>query len=116
VKRKFRLTSTIDFKRVRRKGKSFAHPLVVLIVLPNETGSSRFGISAGRSVGNAIRRNRSKRQIREIIRLLIPQILKGWDMVVLARKPIVSASFQDIETAIHQLFQQAKLFQEQHDQ
>jgi len=112
VKRKFRLTSTTDFKRVRRKGKSFAHPLVVVIVLPNDTGSSRFGISAGRSVGNAVLRNRSKRQIREVIRLLIPQIQVGWDIVILARKPMVNASFREIEAAIHQLFHQAKLFQE----
>ena len=32
MQRKFRLTRSEDFKRVRRSGKSYAHPLVVLIV------------------------------------------------------------------------------------
>lgn len=112
MKRIFRLTSNADFKRVRRKGKSFAHPLVVLIALPNDLSSTRFGISAGRSAGNAVQRNRTKRQIREIIRPLIPKIETGWDIVILARKPISNASYREIETAIQQLFNQAKLRQE----
>jgi len=81
MKRKFRLTRSTDFKRVRRFGKSYAHPLVVLISQPNELNISRFGISAGRSVGNAVHRNRAKRQIRESLRPLLPSIKSGWDVV-----------------------------------
>jgi len=112
VKPKFRLTSNTDFKRVRRYGKSYAHPLVVLVTLPNDMGTSRFGISAGRSVGIAVQRNQAKRQIREIIRPLIPQISAGWDIVFMARKPLAKASFREIENAVQQLLQKANLRQE----
>jgi ribonuclease P protein component len=112
VKRKFRLTSANDFKRVRRLGKSYAHPLIVLIVAPNDLEKTRSGVSAGRSVGNATLRNRAKRQIREIIRPLIDQVQTGWDIVFLARKPIANAEFQEIEAGILLLLQQAKLIQE----
>jgi ribonuclease P protein component len=40
VQRKFRLTRSEDFKRVRRSGKSYAHPLVVLIVQTHDKRSS----------------------------------------------------------------------------
>jgi ribonuclease P protein component len=40
VQRKFRLTRSEDFKRVRRSGKSYAHPLVVLIVQAHDKRST----------------------------------------------------------------------------
>lgn len=99
----------MDFKRVRRSGKSHAHPLVVLVYLPNALHKSRFGISAGRYVGNAVCRNRAKRQIRESIRPLISTISPGWDIVLIARSDITKATFNQIESAIHSLLERADL-------
>jgi len=109
VKRKFRLTSAVDFKRVRRDGKSFAHPLVVLIAHPNQLNLSRFGVSAGRSVGNAVQRNRTKRQIREIIRPLISEIPSGWDIIFLARSSASRADFLEIKAATIGMLVKARL-------
>jgi ribonuclease P protein component len=105
------LTSNTDFERVRRFGKSYAHPFIVLVVLPNEMDQSRFGISAGRSIGNAVQRNRAKRILREAIRPLIPGIAPGWDLVILARKPMAKASFDEIGTALTSLLTQAQLLE-----
>jgi len=107
VKRNFRLTSATDFKRVRRSGKSYAHPFVVLISAPNTLGTSRFGISAGRSVGNAVYRNKAKRQLREIIRPLIAAVPSGWDIVILARRPLSEAAYSDLDAAVQQLLSKA---------
>ena len=107
MRRKFRLRSSIDFKRVRRLGKSYAHPLVVLIKHPNQEENSRFGVAAGRSVGNAVHRNRAKRRIREILRHRITSISNGWDLIFLARKPIHGASYQELQTAIDHLIARA---------
>ncbi|MBU0512432.1 MAG: ribonuclease P protein component [Chloroflexi bacterium] len=112
MKRKFRLTRSTDFKRVRRFGKSYAHPLIVLISQPNELHTPRFGVAAGRSVGNAVRRNRAKRQIRETIRPLIPTIQSGWDIILLARKPIAAATYSEIEAAIYSLLRRASLLKD----
>jgi ribonuclease P protein component len=112
VKRRFRLTSTTDFERVRRFGKSYAHPFIVLVALPNELDHSRIGVAAGRSLGNAVQRNRAKRILRESIRPLIPGIPPGWDMVILARKPLIDARFDDIGQALTGLLTQARLLEE----
>jgi ribonuclease P protein component len=115
-----RLTRSADFKRVRDKGKSYSHPLVVLIVLPKDAdSSSRFGISAGWSVGNAVKRNRAKRLLRSALltlqhsSLLIP-ILNGWDIVFLARRPILSMKCQKVQEAILILFAKAHLLDVEH--
>jgi ribonuclease P protein component len=112
VKRRFRLTRSTDFQRVRRLGKSFAHPLVVLIVLPNETSGLRCGIAASRAIGNAVKRNRAKRQIRAALNPLLEHIQPGWDMIILARRPIVGATTEQIREAIAGLLLRSRLLQE----
>ena len=54
VQRTFRLTRSQDFKRVRQSGKSYAHPLIVLIAQANDEMKVRVGVAAGRTVGTAV--------------------------------------------------------------
>jgi ribonuclease P protein component len=115
LQRKFRLTSSNDFKRVRRMGKSYAHPLVVLITYRNELEKSRFAVSAGRSVGNAVQRNRAKRLLREAVRPLISNIPSGWDVLLLARHPLTEVKCFEAKEAIQQLFWRAGLLKYIHD-
>ncbi len=110
VKRKFRLTRSTDFKRVRRFGKSYAHPLVVLVALPNELEKTRLAVSAGRSIGGAVERNRAKRLLREAIRPNLYSIAHGWDCLFLARRPILSAPYPVITSAVTTLLHQAHLW------
>lgn len=103
MNRKYRLTSAIDFKRVRRNGKSYAHPLVIVIVNPNDLSISRFGVAAGRSVGGAVQRNRAKRLLREAIRRNLPVISAGWDVILIARAALVAADGDAIQDAFTEL-------------
>lgn len=109
MKGKYRLTRAIDFKRVRRSGKSYAHPLVVILVARGESENSRVGIITSRSIGNAVKRNRIKRQLREVIRILIPSFQKNVDIVIIAREPVLNARFCEITTTITQLLERAEL-------
>ncbi|UCF28219.1 MAG: ribonuclease P protein component [Chloroflexota bacterium] len=105
------MTSSTDFERVRRLGKSYAHPFIVLIALPNELDKSRFAVAAGRSIGKAVQRNKAKRILRETLRSLIPTIESGWDIVLLARKPISNAGYQQVQAALSTLLSQANLLE-----
>jgi ribonuclease P protein component len=111
VKRNFRLTKSTDYKRVRQYGKSHAHPLLVLVALPVEQSTTQLAVSAGRSVGNAVQRNRAKRLIREALRLHLPAIAPGWHVLLIARRPIVEAAFSEVQAALLQLLHRAKLLQ-----
>lgn len=96
---------------MRRFGKSYAHPFIVLIALPNEMDSSRFAIAAGRSAGKAVQRNKAKRILRETLRPLIPSIASGWDIVLLARKPTPNAGHTEIQAALTNLLSRANLLE-----
>ena len=111
MNRRFRLTKSTNFKRVRRYGKSHAHPLIVLIALPNQDEVTRFGVAAGRSVGNAVQRNHAKRLLRHATQQVLPIVKPGWDIVLIARRTIAQATFQQIVTALADLLGRAKLLQ-----
>jgi ribonuclease P protein component len=115
VQRSFRLTRSEDFKRVRRDGKSYAHPLVVLIVQSNSQPHVRVGVAAGKSVGTAVYRNRTKRLLREAMRSLLPDIASNLDLVLIARPALASATLNDVRRALLNLLQRAKILIPKHE-
>ncbi|NJC98949.1 MAG: ribonuclease P protein component [Anaerolineales bacterium] len=118
MQRRFRLTRSEDFKRVRRSGKSYAHPLVVLIALKSEKSDQprvRVGVAAGRTVGTAVTRNRTKRLLREAMRTLILDIASGFDLILIARPGLASASLEETRQAVLQLLQRAKILNPVHE-
>ena len=95
--------------RVRRRGKSYAHPLVVLIAAPNDLDQVRIGISASHAVGNAVQRNRAKRRIRACVETLLPDLNSGWDIVILARVMSREAPYEDLLNSLRLLMQKANI-------
>jgi ribonuclease P protein component len=112
VNRNFRLTQSTDIKRVRRSGRSYAHPLAVLVVLQDDGEKTRIGVTAGKAIGKAVQRNRAKRLLREALRPLLPRLEPGWKAIIIARNPILAADFSDIQNCIRQLFMRANLLVE----
>ena len=78
-------------------------PLTVY-ALPNELGHPRLGMSVGRKVGTAVRRNRIRRLIRESFRLLQHDLPRGrgYDLVVVVRphEPLILAEYQKMLMAM----------------
>lgn len=107
--RRYRLRQQADFQRVRREGRSWAHPLAILWACRNDLDYSRFGFSVGRAVGGAVVRNRAKRRLREAVRCDLERIAPGWDLVFVARAPIAEADFEAIALAVRELLGRAGL-------
>jgi ribonuclease P protein component len=102
-----RLTKRRDFAVVYRKGRAFAHPLVVLRLLPNQLPYSRYGFTVSKTVGKAVVRNRVRRRLREGIRTLAVQ--PGWDIVVIARQKAAAADFHTLRRVTADLLSRAEL-------
>lgn len=105
-----RLRRPADVQRVQQAGKSWRHPLVILLIQPNSLSVSRFAFVASRHVGKAVQRNRAKRLLREVVRAHLPDIQPGWDCVLIARPSLHQAAFGEVDTAVTQLLQRAKLW------
>jgi ribonuclease P protein component len=95
--------------RVRRLGKSFAHPLLVLYVLPGSQVYTRVGVAASHAVGGAVQRNRAKRRLRACMHAALPQVAPGWDLVLLARHATLDTPYPDLRAALNNLLTRANL-------
>lgn len=110
MQKRFRLSRSEDFKRVRRIGKSYAHPLVVLVAQASETSTQiRVGVAAGKTTGTAVHRNRAKRLLREAMRPMLASLVSGWDLVLIARPALVTATLADTRAALTNLLRRAQI-------
>jgi ribonuclease P protein component len=83
--RKHRLQHALEFEAVyAAKVRESRGPLTVF-ALPNDLGHPRLGLSVGRKVGVAPKRNRIKRLLREAFRLLQHDLPRGYDFVITVR-------------------------------
>ena len=110
MRRRYRLRYNSDFQRVRQHGRFYASPLMVLAFLRNELDHSRFGFVVSKRLGKAVQRNKIKRRIREAVRLRLPWIKSGFDVVFIARQPMRQASYQQIEQTLDTLLKKTGLW------
>ncbi len=88
MQRRNRLSRSRDFDAVYRSGRSTSTRFLVLYWFPREEEDGiepRLGLAVPKSVGNAVVRNRVKRQLRETWGELADQVRPGHDYVLVAR-------------------------------
>lgn len=76
-------------------------PLLVQAIV-NGLARCRLGIRTGRVVGNAARRNRVRRMLREAFRLMQHDLPRGYDLLVTVRPhpPLMLADYQRLLAAL----------------
>jgi ribonuclease P protein component len=87
-----------DFLRASRAPRVAMPGFVIQIRPRNDDGPMRVGFTCSKKVGNAVARNRAKRRLREIARLVLPQHgADGTDYVLIGRNEKTDArDFQDL--------------------
>lgn len=111
MQRRFRLTRSADFERLRADGRNFPHRLMLLSAADNALEHNRYGFVVSKRLGNAVVRNRIKRQLREVMRGLHPQITPCHDIVIVARLPLVGQPFPVFMRTVSDLLHNADLIQ-----
>lgn len=81
---------------------------LVLYFLANQTGD-RVAFCVGKSIGNAVERNRTKRRLREAFRALEPHISPGYILTWVARRKVKDLSYQELCRRMADLLRKAGL-------
>jgi len=113
MKQTISLNKNEQFLQVYKKGKRTYHKHFTLHYLPNRSGINRLGIKAGKKLAKAVRRNRVRRLIKESYRLLEPELVLGYDLIVVAKESCLSAdSLAETMVALRHLLKHARLIQQ----
>ena len=99
MKSRCTLKKNSDFRRLYAKGKSAVNPYMVLYCRRNRTGENRLGYTVSVKLGHAVRRNRIRRRLREVVRLNAERLSPGWDLVLVARSRAYDAPFPKLQGA-----------------
>ena len=78
-----RLRSTRDFREIYAARNSVRNRLLTVYYRPSPAGTSRLGLSVGRRLGGAVRRNRIKRLLREAAHRFAADLPEPVDLVVI---------------------------------
>ena len=98
-----KFTSTLkmnyEFHRLYQKGKSAATPFLVVYARKGKRPGNRVGFTVSTKLGKAVKRNRVRRRLREIVRLNGARLVPGYDMVIVARSRAVDCEYRRLEEA-----------------
>lgn len=92
-----RLQRRREFEAVYARGVRIPGRRFTMLLLPNDAGRCRLGLTFSRKVGNSVARNRARRRIREIFRRRRHLATLPVDIVVHARPGIGDASLLELQ-------------------
>ena len=98
-----RIKATDDFALTIKKGKAQRDQSYVVHFLKNELGYIRVGISVSSKLGNAVIRNRIKRQVKSMCDELIDYENQHTDIVIVVKQGFLNRSFDDNKMSLKQL-------------
>lgn len=98
-----------EFQKVIHSGKKMANHSFVLYVTDRKETEARIGITLSKKMGDAVVRNRIKRQVRMMCQDLID--FKNWpfDAVLIVRFGYLSNDFEHNKKSLEKLFSKATM-------
>ena len=106
MKVKYRVKTHEDFQEVIKEKKTVSNRIYVLYYKKNELNYSRVGISSSKKLGNAVTRNKIRRQIRMMAQQVI-NFENSIDYCIIVRKSYLEQTFEDNKKELSILIEKA---------
>ncbi|MCG3087372.1 ribonuclease P protein component [Sporosarcina cyprini] len=110
MRKRQRIKKNEEFQKVFKSGKSFANRQFVVYVLRKEEQTEfRIGLSVGKKIGNAVKRNQIKRYIRQAFLELKDELRNDADYVIIARHQAANLDFHETKKSLQHVLRIAKV-------
>lgn len=98
-----RIKDKREFVSVVRKGKTLKETPCVVHFIENQLSVCRVGLSVSKRNGNAVTRNRIKRQTRAMCDSLIDYSSHTFDVVIVIKPEFLNSTFEDNKKSLNSL-------------
>ena len=92
-----------EFSNIINQGEYIKNNYYNVYIRKNNFTISRFGIAVGKKLGNAVFRNKLKRQMRNILTNQKKEFKKGYDYIIIMKEKTKEASYQELEQKLQDL-------------
>lgn len=108
MKTELRIKSPLEFQEVINKRRFRNSNAFTIYYVPKRKDHSRFGITASKKMGNAVLRNKTRRQVRMMLQEIQLNDLK-FDAVILVRKKYFEQSYEDNRLDLEKVLKTVKI-------
>lgn len=104
------LKNSRDFTKIIKSNKPYKSEHFIIYI--DKTGEElyHFGISVSKKIGNAVVRNRIKRQIKSILDK--KDYKKGFNCIIIVRKSLLDLTFNEMAESLFEQIQKLKIEKE----
>ncbi len=98
--KKVRIKKDLEFLEVINRGEKKVGEKIILFILKKDNSYLKFGIRVNKSIKKAVKRNRIKRLLREILRKNKDKFLPGCRVVVVYKSSEVNVELKELQKEI----------------
>ena len=98
-----RIKDNREFVSTVRKGNVLKHSPFIIHFIKNDKNVCRIGLSVSKKLGNAVTRNRVKRQTRAMCDSLVNYTSHTFDVVIVIKEEFLNLSFDDNKSILNNL-------------
>lgn len=108
MKKSDRIKNSKEFDNLIKVGKKVKNDGFIISFSDKKTENIRFGIAVGTKIGNAVTRNKLKRQTREIIREIKNKFQNTQDYIIIVRKACLKLNYNEMKENLIELAEKVK--------
>lgn len=113
MKKVYRIKKNIEIDAIIRYRKSIGDKYFVLYYRSNDHNHMRMAISIGKKYGNAVQRNKIKRQLRMIVSQ--EKDIPSFDYIIVVKKEANGLKFDEMKSSIQRKINKIKKMEQQNE-
>ena len=108
MKKQYRVCKNYEFSAILKEKRFYACPSFVIYVRPREKEYARVGISVGKKLGNAVVRNKIKRQVRMMVDEIFA-FTEKFDTIIIVRPKYHEENYGNNKKGLERLKKKVKI-------
>lgn len=109
MKKRDIVRSNILFNDIINKGKRISNKYFLICYLKKDFIKNNYGIAVGKKIGNAVTRNKLKRQVRNIITKNIQLFPNYHNYIIICKKEVLELSYLKMEEVLVSLINKGEI-------